>query len=103
MKRQKEIILIVVSFFILSVMWIGFTLYHNAVTSTISAPLNEDIKDINPDFKSNIIQTLKNRAYVAPLYSMPSNPVQTASSGAQPIQIHSVTASTSGQIQSTTP
>lgn len=101
MKRQREIILIVVSFFIISIIWIGFSLYHNAITSTISEPLNADIKEINPNFKSDIIQILKNRAYVEPLYSISSPPIQTASATAN--QTPSINVDESEQPKGITP
>jgi hypothetical protein len=73
MKRQREIIIVIISMFIVSFAWIGFDLYHNAVTTTISAPLQEDIKPIPPTFDSQVIQNLKSRHYSDPVYTYTSS------------------------------
>ncbi len=58
--------------FIISLAWIGFDLYHKAVTSTISAPLQADINPIVPDFDTHVIQNLKQRHYSDPVYLLSS-------------------------------
>ncbi|HSW87888.1 MAG TPA: hypothetical protein VLG12_01875 [Candidatus Saccharimonadales bacterium] len=84
MKRQREIIILLISMFIVSLAWIGFDLYHNAVTSTISAPLQEDILPIVPSFDSKVIQNLKQRHYSDPVYTLSSQPEVSATPSGKP-------------------
>ena len=82
MKRQREIILLLASMFLVTVAWISFNLYHNAITSTISAPLSADVVSISPDFNTKIIELLKSRQYVEPRYSFTQQPAKSTVSGA---------------------
>lgn len=68
MKRQREIIILAISIFLVSIAWIGFDIYHNIVTSTISEPLQQAITDINPNFDTTVITQLKQRTYTDPIY-----------------------------------
>lgn len=66
--KQKDIILLVVPFFFLILLWIVFSIYHNAVTSTIPEVLNIQITPINPAFDEKTILNLKNREKVLPVF-----------------------------------
>lgn len=66
--KQKDIILLVVPFFFLILLWIGFSIYHNSVTSTIPEVLNIQITPINPTFDERTILNLKNREKVLPVF-----------------------------------
>jgi hypothetical protein len=84
--KQKDIILLLVPSFLLVLVWIGFSIYHNFVTSTISQTLNIQILPIAPTFDTKTIAKLKGRQQVVPLYqttaSSPSpSPQITSSSG----------------------
>jgi hypothetical protein len=50
--------------------WIGFSLLHSIATSTISETLNTQITPISPEFDTNTIAVLKQRANVAPIYQI---------------------------------
>lgn len=65
--KQKDILIILISTFILVVAWIGFNIYHNSVTSTISETLGVRISPINPDFNIKDINALKERKKVTPI------------------------------------
>ncbi len=79
MKRQREIILLLLSILIVTIAWIGFNLYHNVVTSTISEPLQQDISPITPSFNTSIISLLKTRQFIQPQYTFSlSKPIQAA-------------------------
>lgn len=56
--------------FICVLAWIGFSIYHNIVTSTISEPLTMQIIPISPNFDTNTINNLKKRNNVSPLYQL---------------------------------
>ncbi len=67
-RAQKDILYISISSFVLVVLWIGFNLYHAQVTSTIEPDLQLQIVPINPKFDTEIIQKLKTREQISPLY-----------------------------------
>lgn len=72
--KQREILLIVGSFFGLVLLYFGFSLYHNYVTSTIPENLNVQITPISPTFDSKTIEDLKKRNKVSPVFQ--ASPVQ---------------------------
>jgi hypothetical protein len=83
--KRKDILLILIPSFIFVLAWIGFSIYHNIVTSTISEPLSVQITPITPNFDTSVIDNLKNREKVSPIYqlSVPvEKPVTSASSSA---------------------
>ena len=88
--KRKDILLILIPLFLFVLAWIGFSVYHNIVTSTISQPLSVQITPITPNFDTSVIDNLKNREKVSPIYDLGS-PVQNgtvpASSSATPIII----------------
>jgi hypothetical protein len=87
--KKNDILLILIPSFIFALAWIGFSIYHSVVTSTISSSLDEQITPINPTFDTNTINALKNREISSPLYSLGAisqTPVQ-ATPTASPIVI----------------
>ncbi len=54
---------------IVSVAWVGFTVYHTYRTSTISEKINQQIIPISPDFDTQVIDRIKNKQSVTPLYN----------------------------------
>lgn len=66
--KRREILFILVSTLILVIAWIGFNVYHNTVTSTISDILNIRISPINPDFNIKDFEKLKERKKVLPIF-----------------------------------
>lgn len=70
--KQKELLYISISFFIVVIAWIGFNIYHQSATSTISDTLSIQIKPISPRFNTAVIDDLKSRQNIPPLYNLPS-------------------------------
>lgn len=68
--KRREILAILIPSFIFVLAWIGFSIYHNIVTTTISQPLSVQITPINPDFDLTTINSLKNRESITPLYQL---------------------------------
>lgn len=66
--KKKEIILIITSVFIISIIWIIFNVYHNLITSTISETLSARILPINPNFDTKTIEKLKKRKKISPIF-----------------------------------
>ena len=66
MKKQKDILYILIPSFILLVFWIGFTIYNGAVSSTITEVQQVNIKPIAPSFDTATINELKKRKKVTP-------------------------------------
>ena len=74
-KRQhKDILYIAISSFILTAAWVGFSIYHNWVTTTISETLQVQIQPIDPNFDQDTLQKLKNRQPIAPIYESKTAP-----------------------------
>ncbi len=70
--KQRDLLIISVSAFILTILWVIFTIYHNLATSTVSNPLSIQVLPIDPNFDTKTIDSLKNRVQVNPLYEISS-------------------------------
>ncbi|HUD09519.1 MAG TPA: hypothetical protein VMR77_01795 [Patescibacteria group bacterium] len=95
--KKNDSLLILVPSFIFVLAWIGFSIYHNVVTSTISEPLSMAITPISPIFDTNVIKSLKTRQNVVPIYELNAtaqNATAPASPSASPIVITPITSST---------
>jgi len=68
--KKNDILMILVPSLIFVLAWIGFSLLHSIATSTISETLNTQITPISPEFDTNTIAVLKQRANVAPIYQI---------------------------------
>jgi len=88
--KKNDILLILIPSFIFVLTWIGFSIYHNVITSTISEPLSMAITPITPTFDTGIITGLKSRQNVIPIYELNATAQNTtipASPSASPIII----------------
>ncbi len=65
--KQKNLLFITISSFILILIWIGFSIYDKAVSSTIGEVLNIQIQPITPNFDEQMIDRLKKRKKVLPV------------------------------------
>lgn len=88
--KQKDLLLLVGSFFFLVLLYIGFSIYHNSVSSTIPEELNVQIVPISPVFDEKTISDLKKRTNVTPIYQISG---QAASPTPTPLPSQSPTAS----------
>jgi hypothetical protein len=69
MKRaEKDILFIIISSFVLTVIWIGFNLYHKWVTTTIAPDVQVQIEPISSDFDLATLEKLKSRVKIAPFF-----------------------------------
>jgi hypothetical protein len=66
MKQQKQIAILLVPLFILTVCWVIFNVYHNYVSSTITDPLSYEIIPIKGNFDTDTINKIKERKKVSP-------------------------------------
>ena len=66
--KQRDILFLSISVFAVIVFWIGFNIAHNLDKSRISAPIQENIIPISPDFDTKTIEAIKSRQKVEPLY-----------------------------------
>lgn len=67
--KQNEILYLVISVFVVTVFWIGLSIWHAHVNSTISDTQNIQVQPISPHFNRKIIEKLKTRKVVDPLLS----------------------------------
>ena len=82
MKKHKQIIFILSFTFVCVVAWICSNIYHIYVTSTIAPDLALQITPIDPTFDLSVIEALRNRAKVIPVYDLPNKDTSHASSSA---------------------
>ncbi len=75
--KRREIMIAIVSLFVLVVLWVALGIYHNSITSTIPNALNLRIVGISNSFDMKTIDTLKKRTQIPPEY-------ETASQSATP-------------------
>ena len=68
--KQKDFLIILVPAFILTILWVVFSIYHNYVTSTIKDPLTFQTIPIDGKFDKLTIENIKNRQRVDPLYEL---------------------------------
>ncbi len=68
MFKRKDVIFILWLTFITVAAWVGFNIYHIAVTSTIDEELQVQITPIDPNFDIDTIDALKSREKIDPLY-----------------------------------
>lgn len=67
--REKDLFYLVLSSFILTALWVGSNIYHAFATSTISDVLQVQIAPISPNFDPRIIQNLKKRERITPIFT----------------------------------
>lgn len=75
--KRKDILILLIPMFIIVILWVIFSIYHNFVNSTIPESLNMQILSISPNFDLKTIESIKQREVVEPVYSTSANP-QTA-------------------------
>lgn len=77
--KQKEFLIIVISVFSLTLLWVIFNIYHNRATSTITDPLNFQIIPIEGKFDKESIRKIKERNRVNPFFETINKPIDVAS------------------------
>lgn len=68
--KQKDMLFLLIPVTLLVIAWIGFNIYHNLATSTISGTLKTNILPITPNFDAKTISNLKQREKVVPLFEL---------------------------------
>lgn len=68
--KQKDTLVIIILLFIFALAWIGESIYHSAISSTISEAINKDIAPISPTFDTETINKLKERQKTTPAYEL---------------------------------
>jgi len=68
--KQKDTIITVILLFIFVLTWIGGSVYRSAVSSTISEDVSKEISPISPTFDTKIIDKLKSREKITPVYDL---------------------------------
>lgn len=79
--KNREILFLIISAFIIVIAWIGFNLYHSIKTSTIPQNLTIQILPISPNFDNKTIEEFKKREKVQPDFNMSIQPSIIASQG----------------------
>lgn len=67
--KEKDLLYLVVSSFILTVLWIGFNIYDSIASSTIEEVLKVQIAPISPEFDPATIEKIRSREIITPAYT----------------------------------
>ncbi len=73
--KQKDILFLLISTFIIVILWVIFSVYHNYILSTISEPIQMQIVPISPNFDTKAIDKLKKREKISPSYTIENTQV----------------------------
>ena len=68
--KQKNLLIILASLFVIAVLWVTSNIYHSYTTSTIKDPLSVQIIPIEGEFDTKTIDQIKERRRVDPLYEI---------------------------------
>lgn len=68
MKRQRDILFLLISGFILTAIWISSAVYHNYASSTITDALQLEINPIDPRFDTKTLDQIKSRNDIEPVF-----------------------------------
>ncbi|MDO8659745.1 MAG: hypothetical protein Q7K54_04035 [Candidatus Parcubacteria bacterium] len=68
--KQKDVLIIIILLFVFVLAWIGSSLYHTVIGSTISETTNQDILPIQPSFNNSEIDKLKQRQKISPSFDL---------------------------------
>lgn len=88
---KREVIYLLVSTFILVLAWIGFSVYDNYTTSTITPAVTFQIAPIQSSFDLQTIEAIKQRIKTPPLFEMERTATPAATATLTPIPTISVT------------
>ncbi|OGH13564.1 MAG: hypothetical protein A3H50_00250 [Candidatus Levybacteria bacterium RIFCSPLOWO2_02_FULL_37_10] len=66
--KQRDVLFLAISTFVLITAWIGFSIYHNLMSSTITKPVAEKIVPLNPNFDTKTIDSLKEREKIEAVF-----------------------------------
>lgn len=81
--KQKDILYILGSIFVLVLAWTASNVYHNVVTSTIPEATSIQIVPISPSFDLQAIERLKKRQMIEPLFEIKPSISPTATKEAE--------------------
>lgn len=79
--KQNDILFILIASFVVVVAWIGFSIYHIHVTTTISEHIQSQLVPIAGTFDAKTIQSLKTREDINPIFG-----AQAIASQSAPVQ-----------------
>lgn len=68
--KQKEVYILIISSFVLVLIWIGLSIYHSFADSTVSEILKTKTEPIDPTFDVQTISQLKLRKVITPNYTI---------------------------------
>ena len=69
--KQKDLLILLVPMFLVTILWVIFNIYHNYVTSTITDPLTVQIIPIEGKFNKTSLESIRDRKRLEPLFTAP--------------------------------
>lgn len=100
MIKRGEVLFLLFSTFLLVAAWIGFNIYHTWVTSTISPDLQMAITPIDPNFDTSVLENLKTRDRVTPVFQLSGGSTPSASPTLAPVLSNRGASESSTQVAS---
>lgn len=84
---RRDVLFLSISVFVLTTAWIGFSLYHSWVTTTITPELQQQIQQIDPTFDTQTITELRTREKVVPDFEMDDSTMNTVDSSTRALTL----------------
>ncbi len=66
--KQNDILILLIPACVIVFVWIAFSVYHSFITSTIPETIHMQITPLKPNFDSQIVEELKRRKKVSPIF-----------------------------------
>lgn len=101
--KQKQIAIILIPVFILTVIWLVSNVYHSYVSSTIEVPVADQIIPIDGKFDTATLDQIKSRTQVNPLNEIQPEPSENPSETPTPTPIFKESAGSESAKVSPTP
>ncbi len=93
--KQKDLLILLIPMFLITVLWVIFNIYHNHISSTITDPLTVQIIPIDGKFNRASLESIKDRKRVEPLFIAPVIEVDDAPPTISPTPIAQITGTAS--------
>lgn len=92
---------ILTSVFILVLIWIALSIYHNTITSTIPEALSIQVAPISPAFDTQTLEKLKKRKIVEPSFELPRKSEEKTATPSSQNTIPDQVATSASQVEET--
>lgn len=92
MMYEKNFAIVLLSITIVVIAWVGFSVYHSFVTSTLDNSLTTQIMPIRKNFNPQVLDLLRQRMSTQPTYELDMSLTQTEEASSEAVVTPEVTA-----------